>query len=159
VSHFLRHFSHAIKMLHTHTLTDAHRQPDTPQDGRGSGLGGGIAGIPWLPVFQVGHPARCHADKWLCLTYANFFTFPHQPIWPSGAPGKTPRPTPTPTPDKNHPFPWPFCVYFPRKTFQFSPFCRVPISRKISFKYNKMQCRCHKSIPLDCHHDGDAPQN
>lgn len=29
-------------------------------------------------------------------------------------------------------------------------FFRVPISRKISFKCNKMQCRCHKSIPFDC---------
>lgn len=26
-----------------------------------------------LPIQeQVGHPARCHADKWRCLTYANF---------------------------------------------------------------------------------------
>lgn len=40
--------------------------------------------------------------------------------------------------------PTPFYVYFWAKLF------RVPISRKISFKCNKMQCRCHKSIPLDC---------
>lgn len=62
---------------------------------------------------------------------------------------------------KNHPHSLGhFAFIFHEKLFHFSPFCRVPISRKISFKYNKMQCRCHKSIPLDCHHDdGVAPQN
>lgn len=38
-----------------------------------------------LPIQeQVGHPARCHADKWRCLTYANFSiglaTFPTPPL-------------------------------------------------------------------------------
>lgn len=49
---------------------------------------------------------------------------------------------------KPPPLTWPALCHF---TFIFQQnFFRVPISRKISFKCNKMQCRCHKSIPLDC---------
>lgn len=44
-----------------------------------------------LPIQeQVGHPARCHADKWRCLTYANFSiglaTFPISLSLPSSLP-------------------------------------------------------------------------
>lgn len=116
---------------HTHIQTQANFDCSHTRNAAREQLSSIPADHTGLPIQeQVGHPARCHADKWRCLTYANFSiglaTFP--------APLRLPSPS--------------ALQYF---TFIFEQnFFRVPISRKISFKCNKMQCRCHKSIPLDC---------